>query len=507
MRPQEVMGGGASTQSGSSGPNNRNRNQTSELTEQVYQLISRCLYSLPLPQGAGSQAVNDALVERVTKYFTKVEFEDAEILKRGEPAKGIFVVIEGLVEVVSDEDNKIVLSSVTDGEFFGEVSTLFNMPTSATVRTPGRTTLAVLKAEDARRLLPPTQTNLLDWYIQRRYFDTNAAVDKIKLSRKKALAALKQVPMLQGWSDDSLKSLIMSLETDIIILYPSRSAILFKDDPSEEVFVLVKGKVDVLDGKARLATLQAGKSPICLGEEGLMTSGSRKMTIRASQPSQLMVIKRWNLHRTSNEFIDDAGRAWEETQDRWKQQLAQRDRNLYNKFGAFLQIEILIKKFRQSALFSDCPVGLIYLVAMAATGEEHATGKSVLTEDEYEAKTLFLILRGSAHMISDDGVVDSFVKGDAFWNLPWYPRKCWVRAKEQTIIVKYSESSVREALGEYPDAKLNIPQRSSHEGTGNNGRASNNGRGSNNGRASRPQSRPQNRPRSRPQRGSEAGTS
>ncbi|KAI8498513.1 hypothetical protein Bbelb_237150 [Branchiostoma belcheri] len=469
------MGGGASTQSGPSGTNNRNRNQTSELTEQVYQLISRCLYSLPLPQGTGSQAVNDALVERVTKYFTKVEFEDAEILKRGEPAKGIFVVIEGLVEVVSDEDNKIVLSSVTDGEFFGEVSTLFNMPTSATVRTPGRTTLAALKAEDARRLLPPTQTNLLDWYIQRRYFDTNAAVDKIKLSRKKALAALKQVPMLQGWSDDSLKSLIMSLETDIIILYPSRSAILFKDDPSEEVFVLVKGKVDVLDGKARLATLQAGKSPICLGEEG------------------------W--------FIDDAGRAWEETQDRWKQQLAQRDRNLYNKFGAFLQIEILIKKFRQSALFSDCPVGLIYLVAMAATGEEHATGKSVLTEDEYEAKTLFLILRGSAHMISDDGVVDSFVKGDAFWNLPWYPRKCWVRAKEQTIIVKYSESSVREALGEYPDAKLNIPQRSSHEGTGNNGRASNNGRGSNNGRASRPQSRPQNRPRSRPQRGSEAGTS
>ncbi|XP_078618314.1 uncharacterized protein LOC144885949 [Branchiostoma floridae x Branchiostoma japonicum] len=504
MRPQRIMGGGASTQTGSSGSNNRNRNQTSDLTEQVYQLISRCLYSLPLPQGSGSQAVNDALVERVTKYFTKVEFEDAEILKRGEPAKGIFVVIEGLVEVVSDEDSHIVLASVSEGDFFGEVSTLFNVPSSATVRTPGRTILVALKAEDARKLLPPTQTNLLDWYIQRKYFDTNAAVDKIKLSRKKALAALKQVPMLQGWSEDSLKSLIMSLETDIIILYPSRAAILFKDDPSEEVFILVKGKIDVLDGKARLATLQAGKSPICLGEEGLMTTGSRKVTVRAQTPCQVMVMKRWNFHRTSNEFIDDAGRAWEETQDLWKRQIAQRDRNLYNKFGAFLQTEILIKKFRQSSLFSDCPVGLIYLVAMASTGEEHATGKAILTEDEFEAKMLFLILRGSAHMISDDGTVDSFQKGDAFWSLPWYPRKAWVRAKEQTIIVKYSESSVRAALGEYPDAKLNIPQRSAQEGTANNGRASNNG----SRRASRPQSRPQqSRPRSRPHRGSEAGTS
>jgi len=52
----------------------------------------------------------------------------------GDSAKGIFIIIEGSVNVVS-ENGKHVLATLQEGDYFGEISVLFDCPCTARVQT------------------------------------------------------------------------------------------------------------------------------------------------------------------------------------------------------------------------------------------------------------------------------------------------------------------------------------------------------------------------------------
>ena len=57
----------------------------------------------------------------------------------------------------------------------------------------------------------------------------------------------------------------------------------------EDLFFIVSGHVDVLDGKAVLATLARG---VCVGEVGLLSSLPRTRTLRARTPTRLLRLSR-----------------------------------------------------------------------------------------------------------------------------------------------------------------------------------------------------------------------
>lgn len=52
----------------------------------------------------------------------------------GEEATGIFIIINGKVNVVS-ENGSDVLATLHEGEYFGEISVLFRCPCTARVQT------------------------------------------------------------------------------------------------------------------------------------------------------------------------------------------------------------------------------------------------------------------------------------------------------------------------------------------------------------------------------------
>lgn len=62
----------------------------------------------------------------------KCLFEQTVIL--GDNAKGIFIIIEGAVNVVS-ENGQHVLATLQEGHYFGEISVLFDCPCTARVQT------------------------------------------------------------------------------------------------------------------------------------------------------------------------------------------------------------------------------------------------------------------------------------------------------------------------------------------------------------------------------------
>jgi CRP/FNR family cyclic AMP-dependent transcriptional regulator len=75
-------------------------------------------------------------LETIVRRSNEVSFgEGAWIIRQGDPQSDVYVIVEGEVAVVIDDEDRHVLSK---GAFFGEVSVLLGEPASASIvtRTP-----------------------------------------------------------------------------------------------------------------------------------------------------------------------------------------------------------------------------------------------------------------------------------------------------------------------------------------------------------------------------------
>ena len=75
------------------------------------------------------------------------------IVRKGDIGEQMFFIHKGVVEVVSEHDNPIVFDTMSAGRFFGEISTIFSCPRTASVRTQTNADLFVLKKTDLDTVL------------------------------------------------------------------------------------------------------------------------------------------------------------------------------------------------------------------------------------------------------------------------------------------------------------------------------------------------------------------
>ena len=77
-----------------------------------------------------------AQLEEIARTCDEVSFREGEwIIRQGDAHSAVYVIVEGEVAVVIDDEDRRVLSK---GSFFGEVSVLLEEPASASIvtRTP-----------------------------------------------------------------------------------------------------------------------------------------------------------------------------------------------------------------------------------------------------------------------------------------------------------------------------------------------------------------------------------
>src|SRR4051794_12924154 len=82
-------------------------------------------------------ALKEEHLEMLSKLANLRTFNQGEvIIRQGDPGAGLFVIIEGSVDVIFREKPgkpEIKLNTLSKGEFFGEMSLIDGYPRSATV--------------------------------------------------------------------------------------------------------------------------------------------------------------------------------------------------------------------------------------------------------------------------------------------------------------------------------------------------------------------------------------
>ncbi len=102
-------------------------------------------------------------LEEVARIADELDFrEGKELTKEGAPGREFFVIVEGTAEVTRGRRK---LRTLADGDFFGEISLLTQLPRTATVTAQSNVRALVVTERSFRRLLkesPQLQGAILD---------------------------------------------------------------------------------------------------------------------------------------------------------------------------------------------------------------------------------------------------------------------------------------------------------------------------------------------------------
>ncbi|XP_077862067.1 uncharacterized protein LOC102801930, partial [Saccoglossus kowalevskii] len=346
--------------------------------------------------------------QRIARHVERLDIKkQTDILNKGDKALGIFIVVRGEAEVVS-QNGKDVIATISEGDYFGEISVLFKVPCTARVRVPQKAILLFLPVEKANKVLHRVQIELQEYYKLRKYMhlDADTRVDQTILQTEIAKEALKQVPMLESWSDESLSYIISNIAKlhNPIVLYPTNSCLIHQKDPSREICILVRGKVSVVDGKKVITTIDTKKSPICVGEEGLFTNTDRAVTFKTLTVCHVIKIDKAALIETIHKM--DAGTYYSRSLDSWMRIKKWKSRKVYNEY-ALNYSSFLCSDVNRS----DSKV------------DQHWKLDSAQAIDTFnQNQQLFLLVHGEAVFVSNNEKILELKDGDVFCKSSFLPK-------------------------------------------------------------------------------------
>jgi CRP/FNR family cyclic AMP-dependent transcriptional regulator len=212
--------------------------------------------------------------------------------------------------------------------------------------------------------------------------------------------ALRRFPLFAGLPDDQLDWFVSQT---LHQRYARGEIIFHRGDPGDRAFVILSGSVDLVvesaDGRELiLARLQAGEH---FGEMALLDNSERSATVRASAPSEFVVV----LSETLNRALAERP----ETSRAIIRALAQRLRSADQKLEAFayLDVEGRIARVLLELAKGGDQIRLSHeeLSHMAATSRQTAT--RVLGEWE-EAGFVTLARRGIS--VNDPGALETLAQ-------------------------------------------------------------------------------------------------
>jgi CRP-like cAMP-binding protein len=107
------------------------------------------------PEGLGGLALfvdlPKAELEAIARSGEEASFAEGEwIIRQGDPQSALYVIVEGEVAVVIDDEDRRVLPK---GSFFGEVSVLLQEPASASIVTRSLVSCLVVPGSELQTFL------------------------------------------------------------------------------------------------------------------------------------------------------------------------------------------------------------------------------------------------------------------------------------------------------------------------------------------------------------------
>ncbi|XP_029962271.1 cGMP-dependent protein kinase 2 [Salarias fasciatus] len=218
--------------------------------------------------------------DMVDCMFEKVYLEDELVIEEGGAGNFLYVLAEGLLEVVQ---NGKLLGEMRPGTAFGELAILYNCRRTATVR-------AVLQSHI--------------WALDRQTFQT-IMMQTTQARHDQHFSFLRSVSLLRELPEEKLSKIVDCLEVDC---FQKGEYIIREGEEGSTFFIIAKGQVVVTQSSEGLAEPQEIKTlgvGDYFGEKALISDDVRSANIVCSEDdTHCLVVDRDNFNQTVGTFAE-----------------------------------------------------------------------------------------------------------------------------------------------------------------------------------------------------------
>ncbi|XP_069108333.1 uncharacterized protein [Argopecten irradians] len=432
-----------------------------ELSSLMVEKVRRCLDSIPLPRSI----LTDEVVDRLTTLVVVRDYQaDQDVVSQGSTSNGIFIIDDGHAEVMTLSGE--VIADLSTGDYFGEVSVLYSVPCTATVRSTETCRILLLEEKVNQKLLGNVQVELkmMDWFVGKRYIPVSANMDTGRTVRRMVFNCLKKVQVFREWSDSALRSLVLEINPALIVIYPPGSVVAMTSDPPVIVNVIIRGRaVFCRDDKVTLTEVDIQRDPVVLGEEGILLGLENTIMVRAKTSCQVIPIRVEWIQNIIHDHPSEAGAFWNFWKEKWMAHDKKTSR-IHSKYPAYLQFEVVLQLMKQSALFRQCSDRCLYKLCLRGVPREVYPGELVCSKEEYDQHIFVLILKGEAELVTEPALDSEYIlgPGQVFCHCDSMESICQVEAVSHCLVVKLTKKDVFGSLESCQDSVLTYPRESEH---------------------------------------------
>lgn len=262
-----------------------------DLDEEGNALLGRDLPDSPLFSSLDEGAFEALLPRLDLKQVTAGEV----VVTEGDAGAAFYVIVRGQVEISRELPSPHVVATLGEGEFFGEIAILADVPRSATVKATKTTELLEITrtALDEVAKDHPALTEVLEDFCKRRLLYN----------------LVKSSPLLQSL-DETTRSKLMDAFRPLSV-EPDRD-IIREGETLKALFLVLAGEVAVVVGDVERTRLHVGD---VFGEMGLFLDEPAAATVRAAGSCQLLRLggpafsKLVNKHPSVREHLERLSKA------------------------------------------------------------------------------------------------------------------------------------------------------------------------------------------------------
>ncbi|KAL4241122.1 hypothetical protein ACF0H5_001900 [Mactra antiquata] len=352
---------------------------------------------------------DSSVYDCITKHGKKVNFPKGHvILRQGNRGSFAYILLSGTVNVLSSDNDSLL--TINEGSIVGEMSLLFNTYISANVQAFSDVSMVTIPKKIFLNLMNGAndQYDVIDWHIRRRYLPLGKHVDSKRVYRRLALSVFKTIPTFQSWTSSMLKDLILTMNDNIVTLYPEGSFVAMEEDPLTSIFIVIEGNVEIKKGERIVARIDVDKNqPFVFTESSLhFDHPFSSVNIRAVSGCQVIQIRSEDIKATIDESPTHLGEFLEV--NRLYRVFRTRLDAYYKHFEADLQIEILVGHLKTSDFYVECSMLDLREKILKSDPEECFLGQRIYVNKSVDKFETIIVAKGEVvlmyKIMNDNGV-------------------------------------------------------------------------------------------------------
>jgi NTE family protein len=216
----------------------------------------------------------DAQLQLETVLETRVCERGEDVYSFGDASDALYFVVNGELEVCMNQANPQPVARLGPPNSFGELGLLMKRPRVARVRVLRRAQLLVLRAEHFERFFHSNQKALA-------YFED--------IRSNRAMQTLERIPLFSYLSPPELNT-VRGMFTEVTV--EKDDVVCRAGEEGDAFYVVRSGALEVWGGEKGRELLDTIGPSGFFGEESLILGEPRGATIKASEQTRLLVLKK-----------------------------------------------------------------------------------------------------------------------------------------------------------------------------------------------------------------------